>query len=382
MVDLDKSQVRALWLKSQGLHERAHFGKGPKATAKVVKSLGYVQIDTINVIERSHHHILFSRIPDYRRSHLHQAQTVDKTVFEYWTHALSYVATEDFRYFIPAMKRRKANPSKYIGPVSAAEKSRVLRLIKKDGAISIRDITDDVLIEKDHPWQSKKPSKRVLQLCFNSGELVISERLGMVKKYELTQRHFDWQKPPKAATASEVVDYHIDRALRAQTVISLDSAGYMATAPEKKELLKKIQAREKNGLLIPVQIKDVEKEKFWIEPQYLDQEIEESAELTHLLSPFDPVVIQRKRFNMFFDYDHRFEAYVPKEKRKYGYFALPVLIGHKAVAVIDLKTDRQNKELLIQQWSWLKKHKSSKHKALIEEELHRFEKFQLQDISK
>ena len=79
------------------------------------------------------------------------------------------------------------------------------------------------------------------------------------------------------------------------------------------------------------------------------------AGLVHLLSPFDPLVIQRKRTELFFDYGHRFEAYVPKEKRLFGYFALPVLVGDDIVAAIDLKTDRQNKKLLMQKWSWVGK---------------------------
>ncbi|MNL54717.1 hypothetical protein D3C87_1780680 [compost metagenome] len=81
---------------------------------------------------------------------------------------------------------------------------------------------------------------------------------------------------------------------------------------------------------------------------------------------------------MFFDYDHRFEAYLPKEKRKYGYFTLPVIIGDKEVAVLDLKADRQKQKLMMQQWSWLGQHKSQANKKLIEQELHRFEKFQLE----
>ena len=76
---------------------------GPDATAAAVEHLGYVQIDTINVIERCHHHILWTRIPDYRRAHLHQAQSVDKSVFEYWTHALSYVPTRDIA-LLPARR--------------------------------------------------------------------------------------------------------------------------------------------------------------------------------------------------------------------------------------------------------------------------------------
>src|SRR5689334_3126400 len=83
---LSQADGRRIWLRAQGLDRREPFGDGPEATPRTVEQLGYVQIDTINVIERSHHHILFSRIPGYRRTHLRQAQTVDKTVFEYWTH--------------------------------------------------------------------------------------------------------------------------------------------------------------------------------------------------------------------------------------------------------------------------------------------------------
>ena len=94
---LPKARARQVWLHAQRLDEPAPFGAGPQATPAAVKHLGYVQIDTINVIERSHHHILYSRIPEYRREHLHQAQSIDKAVFEYWTHALAYIATEDMR---------------------------------------------------------------------------------------------------------------------------------------------------------------------------------------------------------------------------------------------------------------------------------------------
>lgn len=376
-VTLSPAQVRALWLQSQGLHEAQAFGSGPKAVVKAIKHLGYVQIDTIHVIERSHHHILYSRIPDYKRSHLQRAQTKDKTVFEYWTHALAYIATDDFKYFIGDMKRRKENPSSWYRDVTNADVKKVLATVKKQGAISIRDVNDEELVEKDHPWASKKPSKRHLQCAFNGGDLVIAERVGMLKKYELTDRHFGWTKRPKAASTSEVLDYHIDRALRSQGVVSLESITYMQKAAFKKEVLKRVEARVRKGTLIPVDVPGIEKVQFWIDSEHLESGIPEANDLTHILSPFDPLVIQRKRFNMFFGYDHRFEAYLPKEKRKYGYFTLPVIIGDQAVAVLDLKADRQNQELLIQQWSWLGKHKSKVNKQLIESELNRFEKFQL-----
>ena len=109
---------------------------------------------------------------------------------------------------------------------------------------------------------------------------------------------------------------------------------------------------------------------------------ESGFELAHILSPFDPLIIQRKRTHLIFDYEHRFEAYVPKDKRKFGYFALPVLVGEDIVAAVDLKTDRANKQLLLQKWNWVGKGKSAKGdargelKLRIEEELHRFERFQ------
>lgn len=373
---ITKENARGVWLTSQGLTESAPFGKGSAATTKAVEHLGYVQIDTINVIERCHHHILYTRIPDYKRAHLHQAQSQDKTVFEYWTHALSYVPTKDFRFFIPDMKRRSISPGPWVGNVQPEEVQKVLRLIKKEGPISIRDITDDVLIEKNHAWGSRKPSKKALQWGFNSGKLVISERQGMLKKYELLERHFAWDKNPKPATRKEVLEYEIQRALRSQGLVSLDSICHLfpSKKPEVKEILER---KVKKGELLEIKVQDVAKNDFWIAPEVLDETVTVNKDMVHILSPFDPLTIQRKRLQALFDYEHRFEAYVPKEKRKYGYFALPILIGDQIVAAIDLKTDREKQKMLIQKWTWLGKHKSSANKKRIEAELNRFEKFQL-----
>ena len=104
------------------------------------------------------------------------------------------------------------------------------------------------------------------------------------------------------------------------------------------------------------------------------------GERVHILSPFDPLIIQRKRTHLIFGYEHLFEAYVPKEKRRLGYFALPVLVGDEIVAALDLKTDRQNRKLLLQKWNWIGAAAKGPRKELkrrIEEELHRFERFQL-----
>jgi uncharacterized protein len=372
---ITKSQARRIWLAAQRLEVAAPFGDGPEATRAAVEHLGYVQIDTINVIERSHHHILYTRIPSYWRAHLAQAQSIDKSVFEYWTHALSYIPTRDYRFFVGAMRRYRRAPNRWFSTATRQELRKVLALIRNDGALTIRDIDDDELLEKAHPWASRKPSKRALQHAFYAGDVTVSARAGMLKTYELTERHFGWERPPRPASEREVANYVLDRALRAQGVVSLDSVCYQ-DAPRKPAIRALIEARVRRKELAPVAVEGSEKLTHWARPEALEHTPPSADELVHLLSPFDPLVIQRKRLALLFDYEHRFEAYLPKEKRVFGYFALPVLMGDRIVAAIDLKTDRAARKLLVQKWTALGRQARS-HKRRIEDALHRFERFQL-----
>lgn len=377
---LSKDTAKKLWIHAQKLDMDSPFGKGPKATTKAIEHLGYVQIDTINVIERCHHHILYNRIPGYKKTDLHHGQSISKSIFEYWTHALSYVPTKDFHFFLGKMKSYENDPEQWLRSVKKEELSKVFKLIQSEGPVSIRDIDDDVLVEKKHPWGSRKPSKKALLLGFYSGRLVISERQGMLKKYELTERHFEWDKRPKAATPNQINEYMLERALRSQCLVSLDSICHLE--PSRKPAMRKlIESKIKSGDLIAVHFENdsiKSKDLYWAKPLDLEVKLPAPAERIHILSPFDPLIIQRKRLKAFFDYEHRFEAYLPKEKRLFGYFGLPVLKDDQIIAVIDLKTDRQAQELLMQKWTWLGKNKSTGNKNLIEDELHRFEKFQLE----
>jgi uncharacterized protein YcaQ len=376
---LTKTEARQIWLRAQRLDSSAPFGDGPQATAAAVEHLGYVQIDTINVIERSHHHILWTRIPNYQRADLRQAQSVDKTIFEYWTHALSYVPARDLRFFLPAMRRHRREGHKWLSSVKPADLRKVLRLIRRDGALTIRDIDDDVLVDKEHLWASRKPSKRALQLAFYTGVLTISERNGMLKTYDLMARHFGWERPPKPASANEASAYLLNRALRSQGLVSLDSICHL-DAPSKPSIRRLIEARVRRKELVPVALEGAGKQEHWARPEALETSDGGASGLVHILSPFDPLIIQRKRTELFFGYGHRFEAYVPKEKRLFGYFALPVLVGDDIVAALDLKTDRKTRKLLLQKWSWVGAAPRGARKELkrrIEEELHRFERFQL-----
>jgi uncharacterized protein len=370
---LTQSRARRIWLRAQRLDQAAPFGEGPEATRRAVEHLGYVQIDTIHVVERCHHQILYTRIPAYRRADLHRAQSLDKTVFEYWTHALSYVPTRDLRFYVRAMKRDWKARSAWFGAVKAGDLRKVLGRIRRRGPLTIRDIDDDVLVEKDHEWASRKPSKRALQLAFYRGVLTVSERAGMLKTYELTTRHFGWERLPAPATERETLEYLFERALRSQGLVTLDSACYMD--PRRKPAMRRlIEERVRRKELVPVELQGV---PHWARPEALEAPLQAADELVHILSPFDPLVHPRRRLERFFGYEHRFEAYLPREKRVFGYFAQPVLVGEEIAAVLDLKTDRVQRKLRVQKWTWITARLRRERKRQIEEALHRFERFQL-----
>ena len=375
LVQLTSLQARRIWLHAQRLDTTEPFGSGPQATPAAVAQLGYLQIDTIYVIERSHHHILYTRIPTYRREHLHQAQAIDKTVFEYWTHALSYVPTENLRFFVRDMRGDWERRVYWLGRVSSGELRRVLSRIRRDGALTIRDIEDEP-VEKDYAWASRKPSKRILEVAFYKGLVTISQRVGMLKTYELMTRHFGWDRLPRAATERETLNYLLDRALQSQGIVSVESICHLDAA-RKPAMRRLVESRVRRKELIPVQLEGAGQSLHWVGLETLDAIPDPAQEQIHILSPFDPLIIQRKRLRLFFDYEYRFEAYVPKHKRLFGYFVCPVLIGDRVVAALDLKTDRSQRKLLVQRWNWIGGGASRADKQELEAALHKFEQFQL-----
>ncbi len=381
LIQLTSVQARRIWLHAQRLDTTEPFGSGPQATPAAVAHLGYLQIDTIYVIERSHHHILYTRIPTYRREHLYQAQSIDKTVFEYWTHALSYVPTESLRFYVRDMRQAHQDWQRrngWFGKVSDGDLRRVLSRIRRLGALTIRDIEDEP-VEKDYAWASRKPSKRVLELAFYKGLVTISQRVGMLKTYELMTRHFGWNRLPSPATEKETLNYLLDRALQAQGIVSVESICHL-DAPRKPAMRRLLESRVRRKELIPVQMEGAGQSLHWVRPDTLDaipDPAREAQEQVHILSPFDPLIIQRKRFRLFFDYEYRFEAYVPRHKRVFGYFVCPVLIGDRIVAALDLKTERSQQKLLVQRWHWIDRGKSRADRQQVEAALHKFEQFQL-----
>jgi uncharacterized protein YcaQ len=180
---------------------------------------------------------------------------------------------------------------------------------------------------------------------------------------------------PAAASERDTTRYILDRALTAQRLVSVDSTCYL-DAPAKPAVRRLIESRVRRKELVPVQIEGVP-QPHWARPETLEELPRDRTDRVHILSPFDPLIIQRKRLESFFGYAHLFEAYVPRQKRVLGYFVCPVLLGDQVVAALDLKTDRAAGRLEVRRWNRVGSGSPRAHKRRIEEALHSFERFQL-----
>ncbi len=318
-------------------------------TYKVIDQLGYVQIDTISVIERSHHIVLFTRNPGYKHNHLHELQANDKKIFEYWAHAASFVPMKDYRYYLPRMQRKHVYGSWISNWIQKNRKvlKIVRKRIEKDGALSASDFEDEPN-RKRGPWWDWKPAKMALEILFWQGILMIKERRSFQRIYDLTERVLPKGLETTKPTDTEEKQFFIKRALQAMGVANeRDIRSYIQI---KEDLLPYLKLLEKTGEIQQVEIEGLENTYYVMTKDLirLKKEKIDLDEKVHFLSPFDNLIILRNRTKALFDFDYSLECYVPKQKRKYGYFSLPILWQGELVGLIDPKADRANDTFLVQ----------------------------------
>ncbi|MBL1213583.1 MAG: winged helix-turn-helix domain-containing protein [Ignavibacteriae bacterium] len=348
-------------LNSQLLDGRIKLSNGSTGFFEIINHLGYVQIDTISVINRAHHHIFWTRNNSYTENVVHNLQKNERLVFEYWGHAMSYLPMEDYRFYLPRMKNFK-NPSSPWAQQQIEKAGHllkpVLKRIKEEGPLSSKDF-ERLDGKKGGTWWDWKPAKVALELLFWRGELMITERKKFNKIYDLTERvlpsHIDKRRPSQ----NEIAEFLIKRAITANGVISeneilkflqpgssrdsdLQTAG---RAVIKKRIKKLIEANE----IIEVEIDGINSNKYYADEATLNSvsKLRSKSKQVFLLSPFDNLIIQRERIKIIFDFDYTIECYVPEAKRKYGYFVLPILYGNDFVGRLDPKADRKSKTLII-----------------------------------
>ncbi|AZB26020.1 winged helix-turn-helix domain-containing protein [Chryseobacterium bernardetii] len=331
--------LQLITLERQGLTQTAPFGAGKDAVLAAMEHLGYIQIDTLSVVERAHHHTLWTRVPDFQTDYLDEL-VEDRKVFEYWFHAASYLPMKDYRYALPQMLLIKQSDSHYYNADKKVMRY-VVDTIRNEGPKMARDFESKK--DKTGSWWNWKPAKLALERLFMQGDLMISGRSGMQKTYDLTERVLPSSVNVTEPTPFELAEYLVKTALRAYGFTGLKQITHL----RKGDVLKKNVNLILETLLEKGEIQKISVEG--ISPVFIQTDLLEKSEDiagsgVKLLSPFDNSIIHRDRIKQVFDFDFRLECYVPKEKRQYGYFCLPVLFGNTFIGRVDCKAHRKDKK--------------------------------------
>jgi len=344
-------RARRIALNSQLLDGRTRLPSGKEGVAQIIERLGYIQIDTIAVIQRAHHHTLWNRRPDYTPDMLHDLQAKDRRLFEYWGHAASYLPISDYRYYLPRMRG-------FDEPHNKWEKQRlekfghlmkpVLKRIREEGPLSSKDFAQPPG-KKRGTWWDWRPMKVALELLFWRGELMITERRNFVRFYDLSERVLPVGTNREMPDSDELGQFLVRRALAAYGVAREGEIRKHLHGAGKEVVAKALHDLIDSGEVICVKIDKQSDVDFYA----LLKTIETSAKLrmksspVFLLSPFDNLIIQRERTKWLFDFDYVLECYLPAPKRKHGYFVLPILWGEELVGRLDPKAERKTGTLII-----------------------------------
>jgi len=314
-------------------------------TYRAIDHLGYVQIDTIHIIERSHHVALNARVSGYRQQNLHQLQKDDRKIFEYWAHAASYLPIKDYRYYIPHMqgKRSKAISSWIKGKKHII--SQVKKRVTEEGPLSGSDFEGSN--KHKGVWWDWKPEKMALEVLFLRGELMVSERKNFRRVYDLTERVLPSGLDISIPCEREEKHFFIKRALGSMGAATPgDINKYMQITGKLDKWLGELR---EDGQIAEITIDGLPKKYFMLKEDLagIDGISKDGKHKVHLLSPFDNLIILRNRIKEIFDFEYTLECYVPAAKRKYGYFSLPILWKGDLVGRLDPKADRKNQQFII-----------------------------------
>ncbi|WP_087018379.1 winged helix-turn-helix domain-containing protein [Thaumasiovibrio subtropicus] len=334
MLSLSLHQARKLALLSQGLLSSLPKGAALDKAHAVIAQLSYVQIDTISVVQRAHHHVFWSRSPSYKPQHLNQL-VASKRVFEYWAHAAAYLPMSDYRYSLPRKHALKTGQQQHWYKKNPALMAEVYQRIKDEGPLMAKDFESE---RKTVQGWGSKPTKQALESLFMQGDLMISERRQFHKVYDLTERVLPAEINTRLPTPLEYGEYLVLRYLKAHGIGQLGQFCY---------LLKDVKTPVSDAvrsLLDKAKICEVtvEGENYYASCDALARLGSRlNRKRAKILSPFDNLLIQRKRALALFDFDYQIECYVPAAKRQFGYFSLPVLWDGRLVARADCKVDKK-----------------------------------------
>ncbi|HEX9744413.1 MAG TPA: crosslink repair DNA glycosylase YcaQ family protein [bacterium] len=341
---ISKDEARKITVNAQLLDGQAKIPKTKNGVVKIIEQLGYVQIDTIHIVERAHNHTLWARHPSYKPEMLHSLQAKGRKVFEYRGHAASYLPMSDFRYYLPWKKA-------YDDPHGKWEKDRmekfghlmkpVLNRIKKEGPLGSADFEKDA-DKKSGTWWDWRPYKVALELLFWKGDLMITERKNFHRIYDLTERVLpDWVDT-KYPSDDEVGRFLVRKALQAHGIMQERGIHQHIRAISRKVMTKSLKEMVDEGEVVEVEVEGTKGKKYYASENDLKNAHKkaESKEV-NILCPFDNLIIYRDRTLDLFNFDYSLECYTPEKKRKFGYFVHPILYGNNLIGRMDPRADRK-----------------------------------------
>jgi uncharacterized protein YcaQ len=336
--ELTLSQLRSLTLESQGLTKSYPFGNGKDAVLKALEHLGYLQIDSLSIVERAHHHTLWTRIPDYKTEYLNEL-VEERKIFEYWFHAASYLPMKDFRFALPQMIEVKQSETHYYNADPKVMKY-VVDTIRAEGPKKARDFENET--KKAGSWWSWKPTKIAFERLFLQGDLMISSRNGMQKTYDLSENVLPKSINTSLPTDLEFAEYLVKTYLQAYGFTTLKQITHLKTGELiRKNVDKVLKSMLHEGTIQQLNIENMP--SVFVNKDILEKSINHTTSNVQILSPFDNSIIHRDRLKQFFNFDYKMECYTPKEKRQFGYFCLPILFGNTFIGRVDCKTHRKEK---------------------------------------
>lgn len=347
---LSLSAARHLHLAAQGLLKKPRRRAQPADILSTVQRMSLLQIDTINIVARSPYLVLFSRLGGYPSQWLDESLSKGE-LMEYWAHEACFLPRSDFALVRHRMLAPEKMGWKYRQAwmlEHAAEIEQLIAHIQENGPVRSADF--------EHPrkgtsgWWEWKPHKRHLEGLFTSGKVMVIERRNFQRVYDLTHRvmpHWDDERDLLSREAAEAI--MLENSARSLGIFRSQWLAdyYRLRQPALKPLLEMWQQEQR---IIPVMVETLG--EMWLHKELfplLPQALEGKLQATHstVLSPFDPVVWDRKRAEQLFGFSYRLECYTPAPKRQYGYFVLPLLHKGQLVGRMDAKMHRKTGTLEI-----------------------------------
>lgn len=349
-LSISNDEARALILAGAALSD-ARAGGGAPALVPLVERLGYVQLDSIRVVERAHHHILFARHTAHRPHHLERLQAKAPSLFEHWTHDASLIPLSYYPYWRHRFAHARTRIDHWRTRFGDERVLKTVRAhIEAHGAARARDFAH--LGGRTGPWWGWGPAKAALEYLWRTGELAVLERDGFEKIYDLAERvvprALRSQKPSRGETLDWACSQALTRLGAATPRMLADFWGH-ASIPE---AVRWIKAEKKKGRLIDVTLAGAPGKRGFAavarpEIEAARHKVPAPTSRLRVLSPFDPVLRDRARAERIFGFDYRIEVFVPAPKRRYGYYVFPLLEGDRFAGRIDMKAERDKDRLSV-----------------------------------